>query len=138
NIFGTLTKLLDDACNAKDPALRILAGRPNPADKVRGPDRGEDRQSAWLFPREAAALLGCEAVPLRWRRVYALALYTGLRQGELAGLRVGDVGLEGGYLAVHKARDRATGGVKSTKGKRARRVPIELALRPLLEDLTEG
>ncbi len=138
NIFGTLTKLLDDACHAKDLAIRILADRPNPADKVRGPDRGEDRQGAWLFPREAAALLACEAVPLRWRRVYALALYTGLRQGELAVLRVGDVVLDGGYLAVHKARDRATGGEKSTKGRRARRVPIEPALRPLLEQLTEG
>jgi len=138
NIFGTLTKLLDDACSAKDLALRVLADRPNPADKVRGPDRGEDRQSAWLFPREASTLLACEAVPLRWRRVYALAFYTGLRSGELAVLRVGDVVLEGGYLAVHKARDRVTGGTKSTKGKRARRVPIELALRPLLEDLTAG
>jgi integrase len=58
---------------------------------------------------------------MRRRLVYACALHTGLRQGELAVLRVLDVVLEGGYLNVHKARDRRTGGTKSTKGKRASR-----------------
>ncbi len=139
NIWGTWTKILDDACNSKDPSLRVWTDdRDSPAARVRGPDRGEDRQSSYLFPREAEDLLGCEAVPIRWRIVYAVALYSGIRQGELAVLRVADVILDGGYFAVHKARDRATGGVKSTKGKRARRVPIEPELRPLLVALTEG
>src|SRR5205807_1191486 len=45
--------------------------------------------------------------------------------------------LEGGYVTVHRARDRVSGGTKSTKGKRGRRVPIEENLRPLLEELTK-
>jgi len=138
NIFGTLTKMFDDACNAKRVELRALADKPDPTDKVRGPDRGEEKQSSWLFPREAAALLACAEVPAWWRRVYAFALYTGLRCGEIAVLRVGDVVLDAGYLSVHKARDRVTGGTKSTKGKKSRRVPIEPSLRPLLATLVEG
>ena len=134
NVWGTLGKMLDDATNGKLVELRVLTR--DPARDVRGPDRGEDKQSAYLFPREAAHLFACERVPERWRHVYAIALYTGLRAGELAVLRVADVVLEGGYFSVHKARDRVTGGTKSTKGKRARRVPIEPHLRPLLERLT--
>jgi integrase len=138
NIWGVVTKLFDDACNSKRLELRVLDEKPNPTDKVRGPDRGDERQSAWLFPREAAAVLACDRAPVRWRILYALALYTGLRSGELAVLHVSDVVLDGGYVNVHKARDRVTGGTKSTKGRRARRVPIDLALRPLLAALTEG
>lgn len=137
NIWGTLTKLFDDARNSKNLSLRALAGKPDPTHEVRGPDRGEQRQSAYLWPKEAAALLA-SPLPIRWRLTYAVALYTGLRQGELAALRVADVVLDGGYLSVHSARDRETGGIKSTKGKRARRVPIEPNLRPLLASLIEG
>jgi hypothetical protein len=46
------------------------------------------KQSAYLWPKEAALLLSCELIPLEWRRIYAVALYTGLRVGELAVLRV--------------------------------------------------
>jgi integrase len=139
NVWGTVTKLFDDACNTKLLELRVLEGLPSPADRVRGPDRGDERQSAYLYPREATALLAHAGIPARWRVAYAIALYTGLRQGELAVLRVADVALEGGYLNVHQARDRrAENAVKLTKGRRARRVPIEPSLRPLLEALTEG
>jgi integrase len=134
NIYGTCTKLFDDATNAKKTELRVLSA--NPCTNVRGPDRGEERQSAWLFPREAVVLLGCEAVPVRWREAYALALYSGMRQGEIDVLHVADAVLDGGYFSVHKARNRVDDGTKSTKGRRARRVPIEPALRPLVVALT--
>lgn len=137
NIFGTCTKLFDDAVNAKKVELRALANRTNPCTDVRGPDRGEHRQSSWLFPREADALLSSAAIPVRWRVLYSLGLYTGLRRGELAVLRVADVVIDAGYITVHKAHDRVTGGTKSTKGKRARRVPIEPELLPLLIAMTK-
>lgn len=138
NVWGTVTKMFDDACHHKDRTLRPLAGRPNPCDGVRGPDKGAEKQSAWLFPREARALLDCPDVPQRWRILHAVALYSGMRLGELRVVRVGDVVLGGGYLNVHKAQDRENGGAKSTKGKRGRRVPIEPALLPLLERITKG
>ncbi len=136
NVWGTLSKLLEDATHSKRLELRVL--EQNPADGVRGPDDGDERQSAYLFPKEADALLACEAVPHSARVLYALALYTGLRRGELAVLRAADVVLEGGYIAVHHARDRVSGGTKSTKGGKARRVPIEPHLLPLLEVLVAG
>lgn len=136
NAWGTVSKLFADAARSKRAELRVLER--NPAADVRGPDRGDQKQSAYLFPKEATTLLACEAIPERWRTIYALAMYTGLRRGELAVLRVADVVLDAGYLSVARAHDRVTGGEKSTKGGRARRIPIEEALQPLLEKLTHG
>jgi integrase len=137
NIWGTVTKMFDDARNAKLVELRGLAGLPDPCAEVRPPDRGEEKQSAWLFPREAYALLACDQVPRRWRRVYAFALFTGLRHGEIAVLQVQDIVRDGWYVSVHKARAR-DGSIKSTKGRRARRVPIEPGLQPFLEAFVDG
>jgi integrase len=136
NVWATLSKMLDDAAHAKRLDLRVLER--NPAEGVRGPDRGEERQSTYLFPREASALLACAAIPLHARLVYALAIYTGMRRGELAVVRVADVVLDAGYISAYQARDRVTGGTKSTKGRRARRIPIRPHLRPLLEALVQG
>lgn len=136
NIFGLVSKLFDDACASKVRALR--ARDDNPAQGVRGPDRGEERQASWLYPTEADVLLSCEAVPLRWRVSYAVAMYTGLRRGELVSLRPSDVSLDGGYLSVTRSTERRTRTEKSTKGRRGRRVPIEPALLPLLTWLTEN
>ncbi len=139
NAWGTCSKLFDDAVNAKRLELRALDGKPNPCAGVRPPDRGDEKQSAWLFPREASALFACERVPLWWRTYFALALYTGLRAGELAVLRIADVALEAGYIGVHQARDRTKeGATKSTKGRRARRVVIEPALHPMLVTMAKG
>ncbi len=139
NIWGTVTKMFADACHAKHEDLRVLDGRVDPSDGVRGPDRGDERRGPFLYPSEAERLIGCTSLPSAWRAMYAVALYTGLRSGELSVLRVGDVDLDGGFIHVHKARDRRSRGAeKGTKGKRARRVPIELALRPLLAAMTEG
>jgi integrase len=137
NIWGTFSKLLDDATNAKKLEIRVLEA--NPAAGVRGPDRGDERQSAYLFPKEAVQFLACDTVPIHWRTAAAIAMFSGLRRGELAVLRVADVVLDGGYINVSKAADRTKkrGEVKSTKGKRARRVPIEANLRPLLERITK-
>ena len=138
NVWTTMSKLFDDATNAKRLELRVLTH--NPAEGVRGPDRGEDRQASYLFPNEASRFLACVKVPMHWKIASAVAMYSGLRRGELVVLRVADVVLEGGYINVSKAADRTKklGEVKSTKGKRARRVPIEPSLLPLLEQLTRG
>lgn len=135
NAWGLASKLFADMASSKVRALRVR--ETNPAIGVRGPDRGVVRGSSYLFPIEAVQLLSCTDVPMARRVVYALAIYTGLRLGELRGLRVGDVVLAGGYLSV--ARSHSLGAnEKSTKGKRVRRVPLELAARPLLEALTRN
>lgn len=132
NVWGLASKMFADMASSK---IRVLRLRPdNPAAGVRGPDRGVQRGSAYLFPREAETLLSCAEVPVLRRVAYALAMHSGLRLGELRGLKVGDVVLTAGYVAVSRSASLGHA-VKSTKGKRVRRVPIESSLRPLLASL---
>jgi integrase len=65
---------------------------------------------------------------------------TALRISEVAGLRVGDVDLQGGLIHVTRQTYPGRGGLvtKSTKGRRRRVVPIIEPLRPTLERLTVG
>lgn len=80
---------------------------------------------------EIGRLLSCEAVPVEARRIYTVAIYTGLRRGELWALRRGDVVLDEGRaeLVVSRSNDN-----DSTKSGRTRRVPLlEPARKALLE-----
>jgi integrase len=65
----------------------------------------------------------------RWRPLFATAIYTGLRKGELAALRREDVDLEARLLVVRRSWYRET-----TKGGHADAVPIAAALVPWLRD----
>jgi integrase len=133
--WGTCTKLFDDAARGKDLTLRCL--ETNPARDVRGPDRGHDRASAFLFPAELLTLLSCETVPLGRRRLYALAVYLGCRAGELRALEWEDVHEGEGFVHVHRSHNIHSGKAKSTKTGITRRVPIEPELLPLLETMRE-
>src|SRR5207245_3043027 len=64
-----------------------------------------------------------------WRAVFAAALYTGLRKGELFGLRKSDVDLDHRTITVRRSYDRET-----TKGGHADAIPIPEALVPFLEE----
>jgi integrase len=76
-VFNVLDKTLQAAVDA-----RMLAG--NPADRVPLPTNERDEQR-FLTPTEVARL--AEAMPERYRSLVSLAACTGLRIGELAGLR---------------------------------------------------
>jgi integrase len=133
NVWGLVTKLFDDAHRGKPRSFQVRED--NPVRDVRGPDRGARPTKQFLFPNEATRLLTCEEVPVIWREYYAVALYTGLRAGELRALERADVDLEHGVIHVKRAVDRATQAIKDTKGKRARPVPIESEIAPLIEAL---
>jgi integrase len=135
NRWGTVTKMFKDACRSKRLELRVRDD--NPAAAIEGPDRGEQRASAYLFPAEFEKLMACADVPVPWRRVYALATYLYLRGGELAALDWESVNLALGYVQVHQALDSDTKEVRATKTKDMRKVPIEPALVPLLEAMHE-
>jgi integrase len=106
----------------------------NPAEDAAGPDGGTDKQKPFLRPDEILRLLSCELVALERRHVYAVALYTGTRQGELRGLRVRDVDLDAMQITV--VRQMKNGKVKDrAKTGRARIVQIEPNLVPLLRVL---
>ena len=87
-------------------------------------------------PRRLPEYLRAEEVPLvlgaleaRWRPLFACALWTGLRRGELLALRKQDVDLSGGTLAVSRSHDADT-----TKGGHADLLPIARQLQPYLRE----
>ena len=130
NAWVLVAKLLDDASNAKSPALRVLGA--NPAVGVRGPDRGGQKAKCYLHPSEFQKFVKCDAVPLRWRRMVALSVYLVPRASELDALEWSDVDVERGIVHVHQALDRSRKGTKPTKTKGTRRFAVEPALLPLL------
>ncbi len=86
-------------------------------------------------PKRAPDYLRLEEVPLvlaaltqRWQPLFATAVYTGLRKGELLGLRKRDVDLNARLLTVARSYDRET-----TKGGHADVVAINAELIPFLE-----
>ncbi len=86
-------------------------------------------------PRPTHAVLDVHEVPrllaaanAPWREIFAVALYAGLRKGEIFGLRADDVDLAHDLLFVRRSHDRET-----TKSGRGRVVPIHPELRPHIE-----
>ena len=68
------------------------------------------------------------ALPEHHRALFATAIYTGMRKGELAGLRKSDVDFSSGLIMVQRSYDRDT-----TKGGKGAAIPIAQELRPYLE-----
>lgn len=138
NAWALFTSACKAASRSKNKTLRVRTD--NPCVGVEPPDRGEDRQKQWLYPTEFTDLVAFEPLPLRWRRLYALLVYTYLRPNELTALRWRDVDLDVGLLHVTRAwdykRDRLKDYPKSAAG--VRYVPIDPELRPLLKALREG
>jgi integrase len=130
-VWGAVTKMFKDACRSKVPTLRVRHG--NPTLEVEGPDSGEKRAKQWLYPDEFLQLVSCATLPLRWRRIYALATYLFTRAGELEVLDWADVDLAHGRIRIHRAIDRHTGETKETKAAEVREFQIEPALLPLLK-----
>lgn len=85
----------------------------------------------FLRAHEVAPVLA--ALPDHWRPLFATAIYTGLRKGELIGLRKADVDLRERLLTVARSYDR-----EATKGGRAEVIPIAHELVPHLEDAIDA
>jgi integrase len=133
NIWGTATKICSDASESKLDAIRC---RPDdPSDKVRGPDEGDEVGLQFLYPSEFVKVVTCPEVPLKWRRLIALAVYSYARDGELRALEPRDVHEEHGRLNIDKAYDNRSGELGSPKGGTGRRVPMEAPLGPLVRAL---
>jgi integrase len=136
NVWGTASKMFDDAAHAK--RLELRCREDNPAEGVRGPDRGARKAKQFLYPAEVERFVACEGVPLEWRSLVAVAAYTGLRAGELRALRCEDVDLEAGVIHVHRATNRDTGADKGTKSGVARRFAVEPQIVPVLRALIDA
>jgi integrase len=71
------------------------------------------------------------------RHHYALfftAIHTGVREGELAGLQIGDMDFNGKYVLVQRSIDRAHRKIVPTKSKRIRRVDLSDELIAVLRE----
>ena len=77
------------------------------------------------FLREHEVRPVLEAVPDKWRPLFAVAVYTGLRKGEILGLRKRDVDLEERQLMVARSYKRET-----TKGGHADVIPLAQEVVP--------
>ena len=132
NVWSTLTSALKAAYAARDRKLRVL---PAPLGVILPPKKGNGRQRPWLYPLEWELLMRCPAVPIEARHLYAIALYSGLRPGELRALTWGgDVDLTARIITVSKSFDETTGETKAPKTETGQRiVPIHENLLPLLE-----
>ncbi len=107
-------------------AQRGLWSGLNPAIAV--PRRKVPRRVAsYLKPAEVTLML--REVAECWRPMFACAVYTGMRRGELVALRKADVDLEAGSLLVAHSW-----GADTTKGGRAAVLPIHPELRPYLAE----
>ncbi len=113
NTHGVVSVALGDA-------VRLRKLKHNPASDARLPRREPSRTTAWNA-QEAAAFLAAVATE-RLYPLWRLVLATGLRRGELCGLRWNDVDLEARQLEVVQARvvaeDVVTGAPKSKAGSR--------------------
>jgi|tagenome__1003787_1003787.scaffolds.fasta_scaffold20948766_4 integrase len=99
----------------------------NPTVKLRMP-RAADGRDRVAAPIEAASLLA--ALPDQDRGLWAVALYGGLRRGELMGLRWADVDLTANLLHVRRGYDDRTGEFITPKSRKGvRTIPIAKALR---------
>ena len=98
---------------------------PNPIKEVRR-RRVQKKIHATLAAEEVPLLLA--HIPAEWRNLFATALYTGLRKGELFGLQKCDVDLRHGVIIVRRSYNRNT-----TKGGHADVIPIAPPLLSFLD-----
>jgi integrase len=74
----------------------------NPADAVDTPQT-EHKEMLYFTPKQVVALMGVvERTGYPWHGFYAVAVSTGMRLGELVGLRWQDIDLERGRLTVQQ------------------------------------
>jgi integrase len=103
----------------------------NPTARVKVPTV-EGRRDRIAPPDEAERLLA--ALPVEDRPLWATAIYTGLRRGELRALRCSSVDLAGGVLRVLRSWDQAEGEVEAKSDSGRRTVPIPAVLRDVLDE----
>lgn len=120
-------------------ALRALIGfaelrgwmHVNPCNGLRLPS-GQNARDRIASPTEAEELIA--AMRPKDRATLGLAVYAGLRLGELLALDVAAVDLNAGWIHVHRSWDRGTKQFIPTKSRKPRSVPIIDRLAALLAD----
>ena len=132
-----------NALNALSSAFSdaVAAGRAtaNPCKGVRVPRQARtDEDWTYLTGDEIGALLSLPGLPTKQRAVFTVAIYTGMRAGEIWALHWEDVDFEGREIVVRYSFD------GPTKGGKVRRIPMlplvceELAVWRRRDDVTRA
>lgn len=108
--YGVLALILRDG---------VARGKLRPIPKPRMPRVAKPRLTIPTREQVEAVALASDA---RLHAAVVLAGYCGLRQGELLALHRSDVDLDAGFVFVHRARNKSTGELESTKTDAVRRV----------------
>ena len=131
-------ELSPSTINGLRGALHTVFARARKTGVYAGQNPIADVES-WKVPKKIHDTLKADEVPLvmphvpaEWQGIFATALYTGLRKGEIFGLRKRDVDLDAGLLVVARSYDQAT-----TKGGHADVIPIAKPLHPYLRAAIE-
>ena len=75
----------------------------NPCDRVQ-PPKVPRKEARYLNEEQAAIVLQClRSEPLKWRAMFTLFLYSGMRRGELCGLTWRDVNFEHCMIDINKS-----------------------------------
>jgi integrase len=96
----------------------------NPAERVKAPKVESTQRPTFSVDQAKALLSAAAASGTKWHAVFHLAITTGLRPGEMMGLRWADVDLAAGILRVQQASQRVrrvgriTKAPKSATGRR--------------------
>jgi integrase len=124
-------------CKALKQAVRWGLVPYNVTEAVTSP-RPNKKEIHPLTPREARTLLEA-AKGERFEALYVLAITSGLRRGELLGLRWTDVDLERGYVQMRQQLIRTKGGLTFTspKGGKSRSVRLTTSAVKALENHRE-
>jgi integrase len=85
----------------------------------------------YLRTEEVVAVL--TELPAKWKCLFATAIYTGMRKGELLALRKADVDFSARLITIRRSHDRET-----TKGNHADAIPIAAELLPYLRAAVEA
>ncbi len=136
NVWAELTATFAESCSSKLRSLQVR--NDNPASGVQPPERGGEKSKVYPYPSEFLAVASCEDIPLAWREIHAIAVFTFLRPGELWVLNWNDVDLGDERIDVTKAWDFKSTKIKPTKTGETRSIPIETNLLPLLRRMHDA
>lgn len=96
----------------------------------------EEKPPAILSLDEIQKLLEeAKAIDSEWYHIWAMALNSGMRSGELFALKWTDIDLPNKLVTVSKSYNRRLRGTKSTKAGYWRKVPINVEMEQLLAEL---
>lgn len=130
HVFGLLRRVLGDALVDGHIEANPCAGyRLPPIEKQR-----METPPVFLTAEEINQVLTCSEIPLKYRLCYEVAIFTGLREGELWGLRWQDLDLERSTCA---AKHSYSGPTKGNKVRRFTLLPRAAAALRRWRDLTK-